>query len=53
MSIDLGSRFIKVGLAKIGVLDIVLNKNSERKSLFAIGIKNGERFFGEDAIKLV
>lgn len=54
MSIDLGSRFIKIALVKFGVpMEIVLNQNSERKSLFAVAIKNGERYFGEDAIRIV
>ncbi|ULT83438.1 hypothetical protein L3Y34_012579 [Caenorhabditis briggsae] len=50
MSIDLGSQFIKIGLVKPGVpMDIVLNKESRRKTPNVISFKNDERFFAEAA----
>ncbi|KJH43943.1 DnaK family protein [Dictyocaulus viviparus] len=50
MSIDLGSEFIKIGLVKPGVpMEIVLNKESRRKTPHVLVIKNGERLFAEAA----
>uniref|UniRef100_A0A8R1I746 Hypoxia up-regulated protein 1 n=1 Tax=Caenorhabditis japonica TaxID=281687 RepID=A0A8R1I746_CAEJA len=50
MSIDLGSQFIKIGIVKPGVpMDIVLNKESRRKTPNVISFKNDERFFAEAA----
>uniref|UniRef100_A0A915CU20 Hypoxia up-regulated protein 1 n=1 Tax=Ditylenchus dipsaci TaxID=166011 RepID=A0A915CU20_9BILA len=50
MSIDLGSQSIKIGIVKPGVpMEIVLNKDSRRKTPFIIGLKNGERYFGDAA----
>ncbi|CAI5455631.1 unnamed protein product [Caenorhabditis angaria] len=50
MSIDLGSQFIKIGIVKPGVpMDIVLNKESRRKTPNVIAFKNDERFFAEAA----
>lgn len=54
MSIDLGSQFIKIGLVKPGVpMDIVLNKESRRKTPNVISFKNDERFFAEAAAAMV
>lgn len=54
MSIDLGSQWIKIALVKPqALMEIVLTKNSDRKFYFAIGIKRGERFFEDEAIRLV
>ncbi|KAL6733177.1 hypothetical protein Aduo_003847 [Ancylostoma duodenale] len=50
MSIDLGSQFLKVGLVKPGVpMEIVLNKESQRKTPNVLSIRNGERLFGDAA----
>ncbi|CAD6193340.1 unnamed protein product [Caenorhabditis auriculariae] len=50
MSIDLGSQFIKIGIVKPGVpMDIVLNKESRRKTPNVIAFKGDERFFAEAA----
>ncbi|VDK60662.1 unnamed protein product [Cylicostephanus goldi] len=50
MSIDLGSQFIKVGFIKPGVpMEIVLNKESRRKTPNVLSIRNGERLFGDAA----
>lgn len=54
MSVDLGSQFIKIGLVKPGVpMEIVLNKESHRKTPNIIAIKNGERFFADSAAQMV
>ena len=54
MSIDLGVEFVKMALIKPGVpMEIVLNKESHRKTPFALTIKQGERFFGSEALKKV
>ncbi|TKR60474.1 hypothetical protein L596_027716 [Steinernema carpocapsae] len=53
MSIDLGSQFIKIGLVKPGVpMEIVLNKESRRKTPTIIAFKGGERLFSEGAAQL-
>ncbi|KAJ1353311.1 hypothetical protein KIN20_009916 [Parelaphostrongylus tenuis] len=50
MSIDLGSEFIKIGLVKPGVpMEIVLNKESRRKTPNVLVIRNNERLFAEAA----
>ncbi|EYC07712.1 hypothetical protein Y032_0069g360 [Ancylostoma ceylanicum] len=50
MSIDLGSQFLKVGIVKPGVpMEIVLNKESQRKTPNVLSIRNGERLFGDAA----
>ncbi|KAI6232774.1 hypothetical protein M3Y99_00988700 [Aphelenchoides fujianensis] len=50
MSIDLGSQFIKIGLVKPGVpMEIVLSKESERKTPNILSLRNGERAFGDVA----
>uniref|UniRef100_A0A1I7XNN3 Hypoxia up-regulated protein 1 n=1 Tax=Heterorhabditis bacteriophora TaxID=37862 RepID=A0A1I7XNN3_HETBA len=54
MSIDIGSQFIKIGLVKPGVpMEIVLNKESRRKTPNIISIRNKERLFAEAAAALV
>ncbi|KAK6766162.1 hypothetical protein RB195_025830 [Necator americanus] len=50
MSIDLGSEFIKIGIVKPGVpMEIVLNKESRRKTPNIVVIRNNERLFAETA----
>lgn len=54
MSIDLGSEFMKIGLVKPGVpMEIVLNKESRRKTPNIVAFRNGERFFGDVAAQMV
>lgn len=54
MSIDLGSQFMKIGLVKPGVpMEIVLNKESRRKTQTMVALRNGERFFGDVAAQMV
>lgn len=54
MSIDLGSQFMKIGLVKPGVpMEIVLNKESRRKTPTIVALRNGERFFGDVAAQMV
>ena len=54
MSIDFGSQFIKIGLVKPGIpMEIVLNKESRRKTPNVLSIRNGERLFAEAAAALV
>ncbi|XP_063606713.1 hypoxia up-regulated protein 1-like [Penaeus indicus] len=51
MSIDFGSEWIKVAVVAPGVpMEIVLNKESKRKTPGALSFRNGERTFGEDAL---
>ncbi|KAF8353738.1 hypothetical protein PRIPAC_95361 [Pristionchus pacificus] len=53
MSIDFGSQYIKLAIVKTGVpMEIVLNKESRRKTPNTLGIKNGERFFADAAAQL-
>ncbi|GMT16780.1 hypothetical protein PFISCL1PPCAC_8077, partial [Pristionchus fissidentatus] len=53
MSIDLGSQYLKMGVIKQGSpMEIVLNKESRRKTPTLIGMRNGERFFSEPAAQL-
>merc|ERR1712135_192524 len=50
VSIDFGSEWMKIAVAAPGVpMEIVLNKESKRKTPVAISFRNGERTFGEDA----
>ncbi|EYC35969.1 hypothetical protein Y032_0953g3192 [Ancylostoma ceylanicum] len=50
MSIDFGSEFIKIGIVKPGVpMEIVLNKESRRKTPNILVIRNNERLFAEAA----
>ncbi|ETN87225.1 hypothetical protein NECAME_00084 [Necator americanus] len=54
MSIDLGSEFIKIGIVKPGVpMEIVLNKESRRKTPNIVVIRNNERLFAETAAAVV
>lgn len=54
MSIDFGSQYMKIALVKPGVpMEIVLNKESRRKTPNLIAIRNGERFFGDAALAAV
>ncbi|XP_018097495.1 hypoxia up-regulated protein 1 isoform X2 [Xenopus laevis] len=51
MSVDLGSEWVKVAIVKPGVpMEIVLNKESRRKTPAAIALKENERLFGENAL---
>uniref|UniRef100_A0A914CYA3 Hypoxia up-regulated protein 1 n=1 Tax=Acrobeloides nanus TaxID=290746 RepID=A0A914CYA3_9BILA len=53
MSVDLGSQFLKIGLVKPGVpMEIVLNKESHRKTPNIVAIRHGERFFSDSAAQL-
>lgn len=50
MSIDFGSEWMKVAVVAPGVpMEIVLNKESKRKTPSAVSFRNGERTYGEDA----
>uniref|UniRef100_A0A915MBP8 Hypoxia up-regulated protein 1 n=1 Tax=Meloidogyne javanica TaxID=6303 RepID=A0A915MBP8_MELJA len=52
MSIDLGVEFMKMALVKPGVpMETILNRESQRKTPFALTIRNDERFFGDEALK--
>ncbi|XP_058483696.1 hypoxia up-regulated protein 1 [Solea solea] len=51
MSVDLGSEWMKVALVKPGVpMEIVLNKESRRKTPIAVCLKENERLFGDNAL---
>uniref|UniRef100_A0A8C1IW38 Hypoxia up-regulated protein 1 n=2 Tax=Cyprinus carpio TaxID=7962 RepID=A0A8C1IW38_CYPCA len=51
MSVDLGSEWIKIALVKPGVpMEIVLNKESRRKTPVAVCLKENERLFGDSAL---
>ncbi|KAM8927977.1 hypoxia up-regulated protein 1 isoform 1-T1 [Pelodytes ibericus] len=50
MSVDMGSEWMKVAIVKPGVpMEIVLNKESRRKTPVAIALKENERLFGDNA----
>nr|XP_051693657.1 hypoxia up-regulated protein 1 isoform X4 [Oryctolagus cuniculus] len=50
MSVDLGSESMKVAIVKPGVpMEIVLNKESRRKTPVMVTLKENERFFGDSA----
>lgn len=52
MSIDLGAEFMKMALVKPGVpMETILNRESQRKTPFALTIRNDERYFGDEALK--
>ncbi|KAL7981650.1 hypothetical protein Chor_005738 [Crotalus horridus] len=54
MSVDLGSESMKIALVKPGVpMEIVLNKESRRKTPVAVALKENERLFGESAVGVV
>lgn len=47
MSVDLGTDWLKCGLVKPSVpFDIILNRDSKRKTQFAVSIRGTERTFG-------
>ncbi|XP_062392613.1 hypoxia up-regulated protein 1 isoform X2 [Sardina pilchardus] len=51
MSVDLGSEWVKIALVKPGVpMEIVLNKESRRKTPVAVCLKDNERLFGDSAL---
>ncbi|XP_026797716.2 hypoxia up-regulated protein 1 isoform X1 [Pangasianodon hypophthalmus] len=51
MSVDLGSEWMKVAIVKPGVpMEIVLNKESRRKTPVAVCLKENERLFGDGAM---
>ncbi|XP_056096158.1 hypoxia up-regulated protein 1 [Rhinichthys klamathensis goyatoka] len=51
MSVDLGSEWMKVAIVKPGVpMEIVLNKESRRKTPVAVCLKEYERLFGDSAL---
>jgi len=51
MAIDIGSEWIKVAIVKPGVpMEIVLNKESKRKTDAAVSMRDGERNFGSSAM---
>jgi hypoxia up-regulated 1 len=51
MSIDFGNEYMKIAIVKPGVpMEIVLNKESTRKTPTAITMKDGERFVGDPAL---
>ncbi|KAK5608456.1 Hypoxia up-regulated protein 1 [Crenichthys baileyi] len=51
MSIDLGSEWMKMAIVKPGVpMEIVLNRESRRKTPTAVCLKENERLFGDSAL---
>ncbi|XP_073946362.1 hypoxia up-regulated Grp170 co-chaperone protein isoform X2 [Choristoneura fumiferana] len=51
ISIDLGSEWLKIGIVSPGVpMEIVLNKESKRKTPAVVAFRDGVRTFGEDAV---
>lgn len=51
ISIDLGSEWMKVGIVSPGIpMEIVLNKESKRKTPAVIAFRDDVRTFGEDAV---
>lgn len=51
MSVDLGSEWMKMAIVKPGVpMEIVLNKESRRKTPIAVCLKENERLFGDGAL---
>jgi hypoxia up-regulated 1 len=54
IAIDYGTDWFKVALVKPGIpLDIVLNRDSKRKTQSALTIRGEERIYGADAVNLV
>jgi len=54
MAIDYGAQWFKVALVKPGVpLDLVLNRESKRKTPSNICIRDGIRLYGNEANNLV
>ncbi|KAI9363372.1 Hsp70 protein-domain-containing protein [Zopfochytrium polystomum] len=53
IGVDIGADWLKVSIVKPGVpLDIVLNRESKRKTSSMITIRDGVRFFGSDSVSL-
>ncbi|RKP25390.1 Hsp70 protein-domain-containing protein, partial [Syncephalis pseudoplumigaleata] len=53
VGIDYGQEWYKVALVKRGIpLDLVLNRDSKRKTASALTLRNGERSYGSDALSL-
>uniref|UniRef100_A0A8D3DHV2 Hypoxia up-regulated protein 1 n=1 Tax=Scophthalmus maximus TaxID=52904 RepID=A0A8D3DHV2_SCOMX len=53
MSVDLGSEWMKMAIVKPGVpMEIVLNKESRRKTPIAVCLKETERLFGDNALAM-
>uniref|UniRef100_A0A8C6P250 Hypoxia up-regulated protein 1 n=1 Tax=Nothobranchius furzeri TaxID=105023 RepID=A0A8C6P250_NOTFU len=51
MSVDLGSEWMKMAIVKPGVpMEIVLNRESRRKTATAVCLKENERLFGDSAL---
>uniref|UniRef100_A0A8C3GKD6 Hypoxia up-regulated protein 1 n=1 Tax=Cairina moschata TaxID=8855 RepID=A0A8C3GKD6_CAIMO len=51
MSVDVGSESMKIAIVKPGVpMEIVLNKESRRKTPVAVALKENERLFGDSAL---
>ncbi|XP_034539425.1 hypoxia up-regulated protein 1 [Notolabrus celidotus] len=51
MSVDLGSEWMKMAIVKPGVpMEIVLNRESRRKTPIAVCLKENERLFGDNAL---
>ncbi|KAG9295442.1 hypothetical protein G9A89_013471 [Geosiphon pyriformis] len=53
MAIDYGTEWFKVALVKSGVpMDIVLNRDSKRKTQSVLTIREKERYYGSDSVSL-
>lgn len=53
ISIDLGSEWMKIGIVSPGVpMEIVLNKESKRKTPAVLALRDNVRTFGEDAVNV-
>ncbi|XP_056398340.1 hypoxia up-regulated protein 1 isoform X2 [Hyla sarda] len=51
MSVDMGFEWMKIAIVKPGVpMEIVLNKESRRKTPCAVTLKENERLFGDSAV---
>lgn len=51
MSVDLGSEWMKIAIVKPGVpMEIVLNRESRRKTPTVVCLKENERLFGDNAL---
>src|SRR5215471_7684616 len=54
LAIDYGAEWIKASLMKPGVpFDVLLNKDSKRKTQSSVAWKKNDRLFGADAFNLV
>lgn len=54
MAIDYGAQWFKVSLVKPGVpLEIVLNRESKRKTRSIVALRDGKRAFDTEAVNLV